>query len=91
MGITIDGGGCWLYCRPHQRPNSKKTANQYICCGIISLLLPGFGAMIMACIEGDSKFFWIGLAQLVTALIIFGWIWSFIYGLYMIGAGCKYL
>eukprot|EP01071_Lankesteria_metandrocarpae_P003303 Lankesteria_metandrocarpae@DN287_c0_g1_i1.p1 len=83
-------GGCWSNCRPHGVPDDRSTANKFICFGILSLVFPGVGAMALSCSGGDKRFCKIGVLQLVLAIIVYGWIWSFVYGMYMISAGCSY-
>ncbi len=43
------------------------------------VLFPGIGTMFLGCLgrnEPKSRWFWIGLAQMLTAMCCIGWIWS---------------
>ena len=61
-------------------------------CFILNLVAPGFGTLAHACFGGslnDNLKFrrcLIGLAQFVLAFVIFGWLWSAIYGVRILWA-----
>jgi hypothetical protein len=53
---------------------------------IINIFFPGIGTMCLACIGGqfDKDHLIIGLIQFVLAMCIIGWIWSIMWGVFLV-------
>jgi hypothetical protein len=59
---------------------------------LLNVFLPGVGTMLNQCV-GVGQFSWkgfmVGVAQLLTAPLIFGWVWSIWWGIEMMRrSGC---
>mmetsp|Transcript_20813 Transcript_20813/g.23536 ORF Transcript_20813/g.23536 Transcript_20813/m.23536 type:complete len:140 (-) Transcript_20813:578-997(-) len=68
----------------------------YVCC-VINFIVPGVGTMIssFACSQRHNpqcigKHFFVGLVQLATAILIFGWVWSMIWGCSLVSISKKF-
>lgn len=79
--------GIWEKTKSFQVPTGDKLA--LVLCGIINFIAPGIGTLVMGVINSDSDDMVIGLLQLLFTLLIFGYIWSLVWGVLMIVAACK--
>lgn len=53
---------------------------------VINIIFPGIGTMLLSCIGGTFKreHLFVGLAQLVLAICVIGWIWSILWGVFLV-------
>lgn len=51
-----------------------------IVCLVLNILLPGTGTLVAAGNQEDKKYLIFGIVQLLTALIVVGFLWSIVTG-----------
>jgi hypothetical protein len=65
----------------------------HIVCFVLNIFLPGIGTIVAACCASDkgdiAPNVIFGLIQLICAVMVFGWVWSVIWGylIYRRGSG----
>ncbi|EPR59006.1 hypothetical protein TGME49_253690 [Toxoplasma gondii ME49] len=66
-------------------PRNSHDSVMLLAGGIINLVFPlGIGTLIAGCGMNSGHLLWTGVFQLICSLLIFGTIWSFIYGILMV-------
>ena len=62
-----------------------------IVCLVMNVFFPGIGTWINACLgENTAPGVLYGFLQILTAPLLFGWLWAIIYGIKIIEVSSKY-
>lgn len=83
MSSDEETDGCCMVAAPR----GEQERQGFIVGGVLNLLCTfGIGTLVCAGITGRRSMMYIGLMQLLSSFLLFGAIWSFVYGILMLVA-----